>query len=248
VKLLRRVGTRSTLVIAAATILAIGITSIATGAAGSFVRIGKRNAAPGTTAIVGSTSGYATRQSNNTNNDGGAASYGCRADVSHEACLFVLNHNGGQVFQFSSNGGVNGGRILVSPPSGKTAKDVSPFTTNATGVATGLNADQVDGKSADDIVASAQASDKFASVAGTTGALGANRGATSSTRASAGVYDVVFNADVSKCSRTATISGATPGFVTTDAGANAQTVTVRTFDTAATPAPTDHSFDLTVTC
>src|SRR3954451_8227827 len=152
VKLLRRVGTRSTLVLAAAAILAVGITSIATGAAGSFVRIGKRNAAPGTTAIVGSTTGFSTRESNNTDGDGGAASYGCRADTGKEACLFVLNHHNGRIFEFRGTGGTVGGTINLSPPSGKTAKDVAPFTTNATGVATGLNADQVDGQGAGDIV------------------------------------------------------------------------------------------------
>jgi hypothetical protein len=38
-------------------LLAIGIASIAAGATGGFVRLGKRNAAGRTTAIVGSTTG-----------------------------------------------------------------------------------------------------------------------------------------------------------------------------------------------
>jgi len=42
----------------------------------------------------------------------------------------------------------------ISVGDGKTANSkAKPFTTNATGVATGLNADQVDGKSAADIAA-----------------------------------------------------------------------------------------------
>src|SRR5919201_1852228 len=46
---------------------------------------------------------------------------------------------------------------------------------------------------------------------------------------------------------TATVAGANPAVVTTDAGANAQTITVHTFGLpAATPA--DQSFNLTVTC
>jgi hypothetical protein len=141
----------------------------------------------------------------------------------------------GRAFEFNANGGTEVGAIT-----GPAA--AAPFTTTATGVATGLNADKVDGKDATELQA------KFATVTGTDGSLGSNRGATSSSRASAGVYNVVFDADVSKCSRTATIAGATPGTITTDAGANAQTVTVRTFDTAVAPTATDHSFDLTVTC
>ena len=45
----------------------------------------------------------------------------------------------------------------MNPPAGKTADDAKPFTTNATGVATGLNADRVDGMHAADIVKAAQA-------------------------------------------------------------------------------------------
>jgi len=256
VKLLRRVGTRSTLVIAAATILAIGITSIATGAAGSFVRIGKRNAAPGTTAIVGSTTGFATRQSNNTNNDGGAASYGCRADVSHEACLFVLNHNGGQVFQFSSNGGVNGGRILVSPPSGKTAKDVSPFTTNATGVATGLNADQVDGQSASDIIT---ATKPPIAVVDANGVASSNsRGLAQSNavqHTTTGTYTVQFATDVSKCAYSATETTTTDGGAATAALVTGKTDTLQVVtragggtDGTGPTAPADRPFNLVVNC
>ena len=75
-KLLRRLRPDglTALTVTCTALLAVGITSIATGAAGDFVRIGKRNAAPGTTAIVGSTTGFSTRQSNNTDGDGGAAS------------------------------------------------------------------------------------------------------------------------------------------------------------------------------
>ena len=152
-----------------------------------------------------STTGYATRQSNNTDGDGGAASYGCRADASHEACLFVLNHSGGRVFQFSANGSTNGGQILVSPPSGKKASDVSPFTTNATGVATGLNADQVDGQSASDIIAKAQPA--FAAVSDTGTASSNSRGLAQSNavqHTGTGTYRVTFASDISKCASSAT--------------------------------------------
>src|SRR4051794_7658770 len=218
-----RPGSRPVWVMICATVLAVGIASVATGAVGSAVRIGKRNAASGTTAIVGTTSGFATRQSNALNGDGGAASYGCRADATHESCLFVLNHSGGRAFTFQANGGAtNGGIIGVAPPAGKTADDVRPFTTNAHAVATGLNADEVDGQSASDLTATAQAAvDKakplFAAVNGD-GTIAGNRGlaqANGVQRTADGTYTVTFGSDVSKCAYAATET------TTTNAGAAA---------------------------
>jgi hypothetical protein len=54
----------------------------------------------------------------------------------------------GRAFEFNANGGTEVGAI-TGPAT------AAPFTTTAKGVATGLNADQVDGKSADEIVAAA---------------------------------------------------------------------------------------------
>ena len=222
---------------------------------GNAVRGGARNPSSDArrayskeTQIIANVSTYGTRQSNKSNNGGGAV-YGCRSGAGgtpkgNEPCLRASNLSNGRAFEFNTNSGTEVGAI-TGPA------NAAPFTTTAKGVATGLNADQVDGKNASDIVADAQASNMFATVTGTTGALGSNRGATSSARASAGVYNVVFGTDVSKCSRTATIAGTTPGVITTDAGANAQTITVHTFGfpgTAGTPDPADASFNLTVTC
>ena len=213
---------------------------------GNAVKGGARNPSPDArraytkeTQIIANVNTYGTRQSNKSNNGGGAV-YGCRSGAGgtakgNEPCVRASNLAAGRAFEFNSNSGTEVGQI-TGPAT------AAPFTTTATGVATGLNADKVDGKDATDLQA------KFATVTGTDGSLGSNRGATGSSRASTGVYNVVFDADVSKCSRTATIAGATPGTITTDAGANAQTVTVRTFDTAVAPALTDHSFNLTVTC
>jgi hypothetical protein len=211
---------------------------------GNNVRGGARNPSSDSrraytreTQIIANVNTYGTRQSNKSNNGGGAV-YGCRSAAGgtpkgNEPCLRASNLADGRAFEFNANGGTEVGQI-TGPAS------AAPFTTTATGVATGLNADKVDGKDATDLQA------KFATVTGTDGSLGSNRGATSSSRASAGVYNVVFDADVSKCSRTATIAGATPAFITTDAGANAQTITVRTFAIAGTA--DDASFNLTVTC
>jgi hypothetical protein len=211
---------------------------------GNAVKGGARNPSPDArraytkeTEIIANVNTYGTRQSNKSNNGGGAV-YGCRSGAGgtakgNEPCVRASNLAAGRAFEFNSNSGTEVGQI-TGPAT------AAPFTTTATGVATGLNADKVDGKDATDLQA------KFATVTGTDGSLGSNRGATSSSRASAGVYNVVFDADVSKCSRTATIAGATPGAITTDAGANAQTITVRTFDMAG--GVEDHSFNLTVTC
>ena len=214
---------------------------------GNSVRGGARNPSPDArraytkeTEIIANVNSYGTRQSNKSNNGGGAV-YGCRSAAGgtpkgNEPCVRASNLADGRAFEFNANGGTEVGAI-TGPAT------AAPFTTTAKGVATGLNADQVDGKSADEITAAAQA--KFATVTGATGALGDQRGATASARSAAGIYSVDFNADVSKCARTATITGTDPGQVTT-AATDADTVAVRTFDGAGAAA--DRSFHLVVTC
>jgi hypothetical protein len=61
--------------------------------------------------------------------------------------LQVSNVGGGAAFTFMTNG-LLGGTISV----GKGGDGARPFTTNATGVATGLNADRLDGHDASDFV------------------------------------------------------------------------------------------------
>jgi hypothetical protein len=208
-KVLRRMRPHSRMgwAVVAASILAVGVASVATGATGDVIRIGKRTAGNGSTAIVGNTGAFATRQSNARNGDGGAASYGCRADSGREPCLYVLNHSSsGSVFKFQSNGGT-AGRIDVRPPTGKTADDAAPFTTNATGVATGLNADEVDGQSAAEIIAASRP--LFARV-NDNGTLAGNSrglaGTTPVTRTGEGAYTVTFSTDVSGCAYSVTES------------------------------------------
>ena len=214
---------------------------------GNSVRGGARNPSPDArraytkeTEIIANVSTYGTRQSNKSNNGGGAV-YGCRSAAGgtpkgNEPCVRASNLADGRAFEFNANGGTEVGAI-TGPAT------AAPFTTTAKGVATGLNADQVDGKSADEITAAALP--RFATVTGTTGALGDQRGATASARSVTGIYSVDFNADVSKCARTATITGTDPGQITT-AATDADTVAVRTFDGAG--APDDRSFHLVVTC
>jgi hypothetical protein len=218
---------------------------------GNNVRGGSRNPSPDSrraytreTQIIANVNTYGTRQSNKSTNGGGAV-YGCRSAAGgtpkgNEPCVRASNLADGRAFEFNANGGTEVGAI-TGPAT------AAPFTTTAKGVATGLNADQVDGKSADEIVTDAQALNKFAVVAGDgTLAAGARGAKTVTHTAASGDYSVDFDSDVSKCARTATLTGATPGEITTEA-ADADTITVHTFNGAGA-APADHSFHLVVTC
>ena len=108
------------------------------------------------TEIIADTSTYGTRQSNKSNNGGGAI-YGCRSGAGgtaakNEPCIRANNLAAGLAFEFESDGNLLG-TFTTSKPG-----DASrPFTTNATGVATGLNADRVDGANAEDLVKAAAA-------------------------------------------------------------------------------------------
>jgi hypothetical protein len=217
---------------------------------GNTVKGGARNPSPDSrrayskeTEIIANVGTYGTRQSNKSTNGGGAV-YGCRSGAGgtpkgNEPCVRASNLAAGRAFEFNSNSGAEVGSI-TGPAT------AAPFTTTAKGVATGLNADQVDGKSADEIVAAAQALNRFGVVAADgTLAAGARGAKTVTHTAASGDYNVDFDSDVSKCARTATITGATPGEVTTDA-VDADTITVHTFAPAGAAA--DRPFHLVVTC
>jgi hypothetical protein len=137
-------------------ILALLVAPLAIAANGDPMTAGGRTTFTGITRVLGNSSTYATQQSNLNNGDGGAARYGCRSNPGREACLLSKNLGGGAAFRFQAATALLGGTIEVEPPPGKSPADVKPFTTNATGVATGLNADQVDGMSADEILKQSQ--------------------------------------------------------------------------------------------
>ena len=126
-------------------VLAIGIPSVAVGfGEGRSVLLGKRNPSPSgsravtkETEIIASNGTYGTRQSNKKDGDGGGAIYGCRSSAGAEPCIRANNLKGGRAFEFATVG-KEGGRIETGDAAG------APFTTNATGTATGLNADRVD--------------------------------------------------------------------------------------------------------
>src|SRR4051794_27387509 len=200
-------------IVVAAVLVALLVTPFALAAGENRpVRGGARNPSPNAslsytreTQIIASTSTYGTRQSNKSTNGGGAI-YGCRARTGTKACLRASNLSNGRAFSFATNTGTEVGRI-----DGPAAS--APFTTSATGVATGLNADRVDGQNASDIVASAQAQNKFAVVT-EAGVLGAQRGATAAARTGVGTYTVTFGGDNPNCAPQATIRATgVPAFV-----------------------------------
>jgi hypothetical protein len=232
-------------------ILAIGVPSVAMGfGEGRSLLLGKRNpsANPGLalnseTEIIANTSTYGTRQSNKKDGDGGGAIYGCRSNPGNEPCIRSNNLKGGRAFEFDTVG-KEAGRIEVGDTSG------APFTTNATGVATGLNADKLDGKDATDVAPAADVTALSGSLlmaqVGAGGELGANRrGAVSSSKAAApsNVYTVKFNKDVSKCGYTASPVGSAspdaPGVTSTPGDGTSVNV-----DTGTNPG----SFHLQVIC
>jgi hypothetical protein len=178
------------------------------------------------TQIIADNGTYGTRQSNKSDNGGGAI-YGCRSGAGgtpkgNEPCIRSNNLSTGLAFEFET-GGLLGGTITV----GNGGDNAVPFTTNATGVATGLNADRVDGKQASDFLATsgkaadadkldgrdsadfASAGDLLSAAVSMAGTVTGGRGATAASYAAgSNTFTVTFNKDVSKCTYTATQNSA----------------------------------------
>jgi hypothetical protein len=238
-------------------ILAIGAPSVAMGfGEGRSLLLGKRNpssnpnlAITHETEIIANSSTYGTRQSNKKDGDGGGAIYGCRSNPGNEPCIRANNLKGGRAFEFVTIG-KEAGRIEV----GGDHKG-APFTTNATGVATGLNADQVDGKSAEDFAPASALSFAIVSDNGTaaptvTGSAGTTPTVTEANDAGGNaVYTIDFKRDVSKCSYTASPSGSAgnaPGVAAVAGQVNQ--VAVNMGQAGTPPAPNRASFHLQVIC
>jgi hypothetical protein len=200
------------------------------------------------TQIISNVSTYGTRQSNKSD-DGGGAIYGCRAtNTSSNTCVRATNLANGQAFSFNANGGNQVGSITSSN------KSAAPFTTNATGVATGLNADNVDGLSAQQIQSAAvQSANLFATISAG-GTLGASRGVAAVAQTSTGVYTVTTSETITSCAFAASPSSATPATATVYP-VDSTHVQVRTFVDSTTtgptqgiPAPASVASYLTITC
>lgn len=232
-----------------ALVLAVVSTPFAVAADGDPVRAGGRTTFTDITRILGNSTGYATQQSNLNNGDGGAARYGCRSAAGNEFCLLSKNVGGSGAFRFVAQNSVIGGVIDVDPPAGQTARNARPFTTNATGVATGLNADEVDGLDGE------QLRPRFARVNGD-GALVNGRGVAATAKASDGTYDVTFAAEITNCALQATAATNTdvgPVSAEQTSATVARIVTRDAIDPDAVPAdeeatPEDRPFSLTVVC
>ena len=173
-----RVSGRS--IVVSACVLAVAIPSVAVGAGeGRSLVLGERNPSGGRelsreTEIIADNSTYGTRQSNLNDGDGGGAIYGCRSHPGAEPCVRVHNLKGGRAFEFVSPG-KEVGRIESADPT------AAPFTTNAGGTATGLNADAVDGRDGASLAAAGDF--KFARIGGNGAVVdGIQRGVTSSAR------------------------------------------------------------------
>jgi hypothetical protein len=163
-----RSAPRTRSVLLATGLAAVVISPLAVARSGDTLREGKRNGTTSreteivgnirsTTALKG---GYVTRQSNLSPNGGGAV-YGCRSQVGGSAakpapqnpCLRANNLSRGLAFEFNSANGDIAGLFTV----GAGGDSKKPFTTNATGVATGLNSDELDNLDASQIIAAARA-------------------------------------------------------------------------------------------
>jgi hypothetical protein len=244
-------GYKGRYLIVSSVILAVLVPSVAVGfGEGKSVLGGKRNPSSNPsrsysreTEIIANTDTYGTRQSNKNDGDGGGAIYGCRSNPGREACVKAFNLKGGRAFEFQTVG-AEGGRIEVGGD-----HSGPPLTTNATGVATGFNADKVDGKDATDFAAKSDVTSalKFA-VVSNSGALGANRGATAAavTNDANNTVTVTFDQDVSKCSYTATPAGTASATdaLAVSAGGDAKTVVVDQPDDPVNPS----AFHLQVIC
>jgi hypothetical protein len=272
---------RTRSVLLATGFLVIAIAPFGIAATGDSLREGRRNGTTvNETEIIGNIKsttlpkgGYVTRQSN-LSDSGGGAMYGCRSQAGgsrltptpQNPCIRANNLSRGLAFEFNATVGDVVGTIMAGA-GGDTKK---PFTTNATGVATGLNADRVDNLDAAGIVATARIKTgldadtldgldsndlrpRFALIA-SDGTVDASRGLIAANPVvhpnATSPYEVTFAGDLTKCAVSATLTGNNFGEIVADpapVGGNT-TVTVRTADVG-TGAPLEQRrFDLSINC
>src|SRR3954463_4417864 len=189
-------GTSMRAALVSAVVLAALVGPVAFASDGDVMRVGAGNSAntAETRIIAQNVSTFATPRPKNRGGEGGAATSACRSSFGNEPCLAVFALRTARAFDFRSRG-TEGGVITVQGDANP--RNNRPFTTNATGVATGLNADEVDGRSADDLRA------KYALV-NDQGVLGNGNGVVSSSRTAEGTYLVKFEGTITDCGYTAT--------------------------------------------
>ena len=229
---------RTRSVLLASGFLAVAIAPFGIAATGDSLREGRRNGTTSretqivsnigsTTALTG---GYSTRQSN-LSASGGGAIYGCRSQAGgsratptpQNPCVRANNLSRGLAFEFNTTIG----DVVGSITAGSGGDGKKPFTTNATGVATGLNADRVDNLDAAGIVGVARIKTgldadtvdgldsndlrpRFAQVTSTGGVI-ESRGLIATNPVAhannSGDYAVTFAGDLTKCAVSATLGG-----------------------------------------
>ena len=156
--------------IAFAVVAAVLGTPLAVAGTGDNLLEGVRNPSRGEatseTQIIASTGKdtYGTRQSNL--GEGGGAIYGCRSTLDtvgigdpkrSTPCVRINNLSTGKAFDFQATSGPIVGVIQAGNSLTTKHDDVSPFITNATGLAFGLNADRLDSLDSKEIIALARA-------------------------------------------------------------------------------------------
>jgi len=249
-------GGRVRTTLGAAVVLALVISPFAvaqsTGLMGGE-RNPKRGGYANETMVIATNDTWGMRYSNRTVGGGGGVLFGCRSEPGgtpqrNYPCMRSRNVTHGLAFEMVTAGAL-GGTIDVA----KGGDGAKPFTTNATGVATGLNAERVGSKTPDqltgDAVAATQNTLSFAKV-NPAGAATAARGVSAVTHSSTGIYTVTFERTVNGCAVTATQSatGTDVGTIGTQVEPDNRTVTVTTLGLLPNPALADRAFDVSAVC
>ena len=218
---------------------------------------GKRNPTSGSfsteTQVIASNSSWGMRYSNRAGGGGGGLLFGCRSapggtPQKHYPCARSRNVADGLAFEF-----LTGGSLVGTITAGKGGDNTKPFTTNATGVANGLNAERVGSQTptqlTDAAVNAVQGTLSFARVSAAGNSI-AGRNVSAAAHPSTGTYEVIFANAVNACALTATqsASGTDVGPVGTQVGPDNKTVTVTTLALLPSPAPADRAFDITAVC
>ncbi len=260
-KLLNRVGDvqdgKVKWVLATGVALALVISPFAVAQTSGLVG-GKRNPARGAfsseTQVIAKNSTWGMRYSNRAVGGGGGLLFGCRSEPGgtpqkHYPCARSRNVSTGLAFEF-----LTAGSLVGTITAGRGGDNTKPFTTNATGVATGLNAERVGSQTPAQLTSAAvsavQGTLSFARVSAAGTSITA-RGVSGVTHPSTGTYNVTFQNPVNACALTATQSaaGTDVGTVGTQLGSDNRTVTVTTLSLLPAPAAlADRAFDISAVC
>ncbi|HYI99885.1 MAG TPA: hypothetical protein VEX36_09470 [Thermoleophilaceae bacterium] len=218
---------------------------------------GKRNPSSGSfkaeTKVIASNDTWGMRYSNRAVGGGGGLLFGCRSEPGgtpqrNYPCARSRNVANGLAFEF-----LTAGSLVGTITAGRGGDNTKPFTTNATGVATGLNAERVGSQTPAQLTSAAvnavQGTLSFARVSAE-GTSNGVRGVSGVSRVSTGTYAVTFANPVNACSLTATQSaaGTDVGTVGTQLGADNRTVTVSTLSLLPAPELADRPFHISAVC